>query len=133
MKILQRRVIAGKCDPTPYMIRWYLFDCRFGGVMLHRFFRSDDDRDLHDHPWAFLSIILRGGYNEETSDGLKWYKPGSFLFRRADWAHAIRLRPGTEGYVWSLVIKGPIKRQWGFYPPSGWVFWKNYLDAKECD
>jgi hypothetical protein len=39
---------------------------RFGGVKLHHILRSDDDRDLHDHPWSFLSIVLKGGYWEHT-------------------------------------------------------------------
>lgn len=33
-------------------------------VYLHIFFRSDQDRELHDHPWTFVSFILWRGYDE---------------------------------------------------------------------
>lgn len=36
-----------------------------GGVFLHVIHRSDDDRDGHDHPWDFTSVILSGGYWDE--------------------------------------------------------------------
>lgn len=83
------RVIQDGTGEIPYLSRWYLrgrpwmadgsdpFD-HFGnpkpeaiwpkgiGVYLHRFHRSDVDRELHSHPWAWsYSIILAGGYIEE--------------------------------------------------------------------
>jgi hypothetical protein len=39
-----------------------------GGIKLHHILRSDEDRDCHDHPWSFLSIILAGGYFEHRPD-----------------------------------------------------------------
>lgn len=56
------------------MLRWFLIPKnRFLKIYLHKFMRSDEDRALHDHPWSFLSIILRGGYFEisETFEGKK--------------------------------------------------------------
>lgn len=45
----------------PYMERWWLIPRnRFFNIYLHRFWRSDDDRALHDHPWVNLSILLKG-------------------------------------------------------------------------
>jgi hypothetical protein len=35
-------------------------------LYLHKIMRSDADRELHDHPWAFASLILWRGYHEET-------------------------------------------------------------------
>jgi hypothetical protein len=34
-------------------------------VHLHAFHAADGPQ-RHDHPWALLSIVLRGGYIEET-------------------------------------------------------------------
>ena len=31
---------------------------------LHIFSRPDKDRELHDHPWNFTTIVLFGGYDE---------------------------------------------------------------------
>jgi hypothetical protein len=36
-----------------------------GGIFLHVIHRNDDDRDPHDHPWPFTSLILSGGYWDE--------------------------------------------------------------------
>ena len=36
-----------------------------GGIFLHVIHRQDDDRDPHDHPWDFTSVILKGGYWDE--------------------------------------------------------------------
>lgn len=40
-------------------------DLRFVGILVHRLDAADPGMDLHDHPWAFISIVLRGGYTEE--------------------------------------------------------------------
>ena len=38
-----------------------------GGALLHRLDGPDPGLDLHDHPWTFVSIVLRGGYTEEVA------------------------------------------------------------------
>lgn len=102
---------------------------------IHKILRSDKDRDLHDHPQDYCSIILRGGYYEVTPgpviDGdeqlwtqRRWYGPGSVLFRRAESPHRLIL-PGDRHTV-SLFITGPRRREWGFHTPEGWVPWKEY-------
>lgn len=61
-------VIGGTNDP--YLLRWYLIPRNpIVNVYLHKFLRSDDDRALHDHPWWFVSLILRGQYDEVTNAG----------------------------------------------------------------
>ena len=60
------RIINDRIDQEPYLERYYLFlkereDFPFN-IFLHRFIKSDPD-DLHDHPWSFRSIILKGGWN----------------------------------------------------------------------
>src|SRR5690606_8416676 len=62
--------IVGADNPEgPYLERWYLLPRnRVLNVYLHRFLRDDDDRALHDHPWAWLSLLLQGSYVEHTID-----------------------------------------------------------------
>lgn len=50
----------------PYMRRFILLRTPLGACYLHLFFRSDNDRGLHDHPWPFTSFIVSGGYWEQT-------------------------------------------------------------------
>jgi hypothetical protein len=90
-------------------------------LYLHEFFRSDKDRCPHDHPWAFVTVILKGGYWEHTSTGKHWRRAGSVLYRPAEFAHSIELEPGTK--PWSLVLVWEKSRDWGFYTPKGWEKW----------
>lgn len=137
-------------DGDLYMRRW-----RFGaewmpGFRVHNLVRSDKDRELHDHPFDFVSIILKGGYFEwtPTADGgqqRKWYGPGSVIRRRAEDLHRIELnrRPtlfeqsgvyvagsgGEDIPAWTLVFRSRHRREWGFMTPAGWVHWKQFVAA----
>ncbi len=120
-----------RCEGTrDYLLRWRLVSCRGWGVYLHKFL-ADDGEDLHDHPWWFVSLILWRGYWEVTaeSDGnwrrRKW--PGMILFRPATWTHQVRLAGGP---AWTLVVRGPVSRRWGFFVRGEWKHWKNYKE--EC-
>jgi hypothetical protein len=33
-------------------------------MYVHWIYQPDDDRDPHDHPWPFVSFVIRGGYAE---------------------------------------------------------------------
>lgn len=138
-------------DTGPYLIRWAINTPLFG-VKLHHILRSDEDRDLHDHPWSFLSVILRGGYWEHqatepltgpvtdprcdlryTATGRpvttrRWYGPGSVLWRPSPSPHRLELPAGQS--AWSLVITGPKNREWGFRTICGWIPSGEYWRAK---
>lgn len=122
-------VIGGPGDP--YIWRWHLFRRRWApGAYLHRVIRSDDDRALHDHPWWNVSIILAGSYVEHTiaAGGIhvrRTRRPGAVVFRRARAAHRLEI---TDGDCWTLFLRGPVVRRWGFHcPERGWVFWRDYV------
>ena len=115
---LPKKHIGG--DGGTFFIRYTLAKTPWFAVYLHRFFRGDIDRCLHDHPWPFISVVLKGGYWEVMSDGYHWRRPGSILWRPAKTAHRIECGPGT----WSLVVVGRRVRDWGFYTPSGWQKWR---------
>lgn len=135
---------AGR-DTGPYLIRWAINTPLFG-IKLHHILRSDEDRDLHDHPWSFLSIILLGRYWEHKAviesnnckydirlDGKPatirtWYGPGSILWRPAPSPHRLELPAGRS--AWTLVITSAKKREWGFRTVCGWVPWTDYWRAK---
>jgi hypothetical protein len=106
-------------------------------VLLHRIELPDTDRHLHDHPWAFASIVLVGGYIEERPSvhgtpwaQMSWRRPWTFAFRRASALHRIRhVEPGT----WTLIICGPRRREWGYGTPKGWVRWDRYWGLDHDD
>ena|ERR1700686_4039773 len=97
---------------------------RFGiAVRIHRILRSDDDRAFHDHPWRYVSIILKGQYIEVTpvfkdgiyqGDARRVFRVGSLIFRKANSWHRLELQASET--VWTLFITGPRKQSWGFMP-----------------
>lgn len=137
----------------PQTLRWHLFRWRGWQFALHKWMRSDDDRALHDHSGHNISFILTGGYWEvvrEWMDGTpagpefdprEWVYNGDGefyrlvrkfrwplvpYFRRADLPHRIEL-PSDGKPVWTLWLRWPPIREWGFYCPRGWKHWKDYL------
>ena len=63
------RLIPDRRTGLDYMHRYYLFlkDRSWFplNVTLHKIVRSDDPI-MHDHPWPYLTIVLKGGYWEHT-------------------------------------------------------------------
>jgi hypothetical protein len=150
MKLFKKQLITavdneGR-DTGPYLIRWAINTPLFG-IKLHHILRSDEDRDLHDHPWSFLSIILSGGYWEHTArepdvdprfdlrhmtgkpvTDRTWHGPGSILWRPAPSPHRLELPEGRS--AWTLVLTGPKRREWGFRTICGWISSSSYWAAK---
>jgi len=120
---------------TTYITRLVLFRTPWCGAKLHWMHGPDPERDPHDHPGAFVSIILRGGYTEKR---LEWFwASGTPCFatlkhRWFNWmpaatqAHRI---VAVEPRTLTLVLHGPWRRQWGFHTRDGWVPWREYKDA----
>ena len=110
-----------------YMRRWRAGPRRWFGIRLHHILRSDADPELHDHPFSFATLVLCGGYWEYTVDGRRTrYGPGSLLIRSAEVLHRLEL----ERPAWTLVLRGPMRREWGFLTTIGWMPWRRFVDAK---
>jgi hypothetical protein len=56
-----------RVNGEPYLERYYVFlkdRKRFPfNIFVHKFLKSDPD-DVHDHPWPYATLILKGGYWE---------------------------------------------------------------------
>lgn len=111
-----------------YLRRWWIIprNKKFN-IYLHHFIQSDDDRANHDHPWWNISIVLRGQYFEHVEGHYirRHRGRGAIVFRRATLAHHVEL--WNEEPCWTLFITGPVKREWGFHCPTGWVHWKKFV------
>lgn len=102
----------------PMMKRW-VFVTPLGSLRLHHFLRSDVDRHPHDHPWWFITLVLKGEYTdlaEIMRDGRHavfmqdCLKRGSIRFRPALHRHWVH----TDG-CWTLIVTGRNRRSWGFW------------------
>lgn len=134
--LFRRFDIADEKTGEVYLRRWYLVATPWFSVLLHQIRTPDKDRDLHDHPWSFVSLVLWGGYDELIRPGADW--PGSewsqygvrrgrlsIAYRGATCAH--RIVSLHRSPTWTLVLTGRRRREWGFYTRSGWVDWRTYL------
>ena len=140
-RIGRKRIVMDRQNDEPYLERYYLFlkDRKHFpfNIFLHKFLKSDPD-DVHDHPWPYATIILKGGYYEWTptfnSLGEKigeirhWRGPGHFRVCRATSYHRIELCKGVD--CWTMFMPGPQKREWGFLVNNNWVHNEQYLSEK---
>ena len=140
----RKRIVYDRVDNEPYLERYYLFLKDRGehfpfNIFLHRFLKSDID-DLHDHPWPFATVILKGGYwewrpqfnsqGEKVGEIAKWCGPGSFRCASANTFHRVELDPDIE--CWTLFMPGPKQRDWGFLVKNKWVQWEQYLANRKA-
>ena len=96
----------------PYVIRWRLEIRGVGSVRVHHWLGPDDDRAFHDHPWWFITLVLRGGYTDRTPGGNEHLRAGMLRYRPASHQHTV---VPDRGGAWTLLITGPKTRSWGFW------------------
>lgn len=113
-------------DPAcPILKRWTL-RLPLSALRLHRFYPNTSDRDTHDHPWWFITIVLQGGYDDVHLTGkVDKLRRGSVRFRSAHHAH--KTYAGPNG-CWTLILSPKASRSWGFFPNRGkWIPWQKYM------
>ena len=68
-KLGRKRIINDRLSQEPYLERYYVFLKERNhfpfNIFLHKFLKGDPD-DVHDHPWNYVTVILKGGYYEIT-------------------------------------------------------------------
>lgn len=129
LKFFYKRMIY-RDDNTEYLYRINFFECNLFSLKLHKILASDDQCQ-HDHPWSFISFILKNGYIEHTPNGGSRYKAGSIIYRPAKWIHSLELLPGKPATT--FVITFARIRKWGFFTKTGeWIHWKLYKAKEHC-
>jgi hypothetical protein len=116
-----------------YLTRYVIFRCRLFSLYIHQFHLSDHPT-AHDHPWWWLAIPLRKGYNEHFVDStVKRRRVGVPAVRAPQEFHWVEIEPGTEGKVWTFFATGPRVRRWGFLTKLGWMYHKDYQNVLDYD
>lgn len=111
----------------PYLIAYMVKIGRLE-LCLHKFLRSDEEPDCHDHSFHFLSLVLSGGYREYAQDGsyvVRW--PGSIAVRSAEHRHRVILR---RGRCWTAIAKWKIDREWGYWRGDDFIPWRQYTNER---
>lgn len=138
-----------KTPGTVYLRRLRVVQTPWFSWLIHWINEPDFDRDPHDHPWTFWSLIVRGGYAERVYSR---YAPNtrtpvlSVRSRLANystrvWRRASLHKMATEdAHQITEVIPGTITcvftgrrvRQFCFWTPAGEVPWRRYLGVKDA-
>lgn len=142
--LLQPSVIASPDRPGRTLIsRLRVVETPWFAVYVHALRNPDDSRCLHDHPWAFRSLVVSGSYTETWAEALdpavryaasNGEVSGEGLRTRTWWPwslhrigqgeyHAITgLRPGRRrAAVWTVMFVGRRRTDWGFATAEGHV------------
>ena len=137
----RKRIIMDRQCNEPLLTRYYLFlkDRKHFpfNIFLHKFHKGDPG-DVHDHPWPYATLILKGGYYEwipkfdgkgkKIGEERMWRGPGHFRLCRATSYHRIELCEGVT--PWTLFMPGPHKREWGFLVNNKWIHNEHYLEER---
>lgn len=125
----------------PYMQRYFAGTTADDyDIFIHRFLSADGEEHLHSHPRDSYSLVITGGYNEETGCevGSVWLPPKVFVLQDVltfpimisavdffgrhisvfDWHRITSVEPET----WSMFIVGPyILPFWCFKEKDGTI------------
>lgn len=121
-------------DGSLYLWRLRIVQTPWFAVYLHAIHRPDHDQELHDHPWDFVSLVLRGSYIEQTPccEGCPFRRHRLVRWinsKRAEDAH--RIVRVDRAPTWTLVFCGRRRREWGFHVlgenQMRWVPWHEFL------
>lgn len=146
------RIVIPK-NNKPYLVRHTLLSIyKWCSIKYHEILQSDG-MCPHDHPWPFITIVLKGGYYEWTPvvgqrdsgrfvgtkyneqagfyENCHWHGRGSIMYRPAKWTHRLEVSPGV-GKACTLVLTGAVLRPWGFFTKEGWIFWKKHDEKRDC-
>lgn len=121
-------------------------------LMVHHFLPNVEDRDPHDHPRSFWTLVLWGRYFDlvpcSHCKGSKVFgrhangdpnpcpyceaegmvvgdvmKAGTVRYRRAEHTH---ITQSSDRGAWTIVVMRPLERGWGFWRHGSWWPWKKY-------
>lgn len=135
------RIIWNRDSTEPYLLRIYLYRTKTWGVYLHHFFRSDGDREVHNHPAdKAVSLILTKGYLEHRWNPLRHLmeeidvKPWAINWIDKNDFHRVEL---VRGRCWTLFVRGQVPPQdgydWGFLDvkTGHYTPWGEYVEKTD--
>lgn len=116
-----------------YLARLRVIQTPWFGIYLHDIYHDDGDRDPHNHPWNFISIVLRGSYTERVHPEpagrmSQWYilkKHKRFSAHKMGQVAAHRIVYAAPGLK-TLILTGRRASGWGFFCDGEYVPWQDY-------
>lgn len=110
--------------------RWRIMETPWFGIYIHGIYKADKDLHLHDHPWNYMSVVLKGAYLEASKvDGeIRMARPVQWKWNNATRFHKIALLVTPS--VYTLFITGKKYREWGYDVDGVWVDNQTYRNTK---
>jgi hypothetical protein len=108
--------------------RWQILKTPWFSIYIHGIYAPDQDKHLHNHPWDYKSLVLKGSYIEETNNGVNLLKFGSVTSRNGEDYHKIKTL--LTNSVYTLFIVSPAKRTWGYQVDGKWMHNEEYRKLK---
>lgn len=121
-------------EECPLMVRWTIADLKFTKLLVHYFPPNVSDRDPHDHPRSFVTLVLHGRYFDtswedyggERVPTIECVETGAVRYRSATHLHIVET---DDLGCWTIVVMGPLVREWGFMRlgTGRWWPWGKYI------
>lgn len=142
---MERFEIPSFDDDLTYLTRWRIVQTPWFSFYLHRITAPDSRPTLHDHPWNFVALVLRGGYIERRLNTRTMKVDETHRIRRINRMrtsdfHAIVHLKRTP--TWTLLLVGPRVRTWGYLESNFraredgewmWTEFDKHAHAREFD
>lgn len=114
-------------DPSKdYLWRLRILQTPWFGIYLHKLCGPDERASLHNHPWAFISFVLKGGYMEFVPG--PFYAKSRYIKRVNVKRFGSKKNPLSSFHwiaeldrtpTWTLVFVGRRRRVWGYLERDG--------------
>lgn len=100
----------------------------FCSLFVHFIYKEDKDKYLHNHPWNYVGLVLKGSYTEETELGTRQAKLGTVSFGNRKFFH--KILKINDGPVVTLFFVYGKYIDWGYKSENGFVESKDYRKSK---
>jgi hypothetical protein len=116
-------------DGVLHFRRWRVLSTPWFKICLHAIYKADDDKHLHNHPWNFIGVVLKGAYTERMP-GSKLIPrlPGMFAKRTRNQFH--KVEDLHSPVVYTLNFMWGFKDEWGYMVNGHFVDHEEYRKRK---
>lgn len=110
--------------------RWKILYTPWFKINLHGIYKEDEDKHLHNHPFDFFNIVLRGAYIEELRYGKMNFRfPLDCKIVKGGVYHKIQHLINCKA-VYTLNIMWNFKDTWGYDVNYSHIDHKTYRELK---
>lgn len=117
-------------DGVVHFRRWRVFSTPWFTVNIHGIYHRDEDQHLHNHPWDFFSVVLKGYYTERLEGNRKKIRfPGHMARRKKDAFHKIDSLHSKSVYTLNIMWNAD-EGNWGYKVKGEFVHHEAYRELK---